>query len=160
MLMHLSAYNQIRQCHEMVLVEKGGNDQFVDEGNAYDLLIPKGNNITITFMFEIDNEVVRKATLKKLGNVEHNFKLQIIKKGNGELIFSLPCHPTEDGRTTDSGMTSAVHFFSVPFTTDQVDFLRSNTDNIQVKLTVDDERYPHTTTLSPLLVQQLLKEFK
>ncbi|KAF0977169.1 hypothetical protein FDP41_003822 [Naegleria fowleri] len=143
----------------MVLVEKGTNHQFAEEGRAYDPLVPKGNNITITFMFEIDNEPIRKATLKKFGRIEYNFKLQICKKGSGELIVSLPCKPTEDGRTTNEGMTSAVHFFSVPFSKEQIQFLRDNLDNVQVKLTVDDERYPHSTVLSPLLVKELLKDF-
>ena len=147
------------QCHEMVLVEKGLNSQFVDEGKAYDPLIPKGKDITITFMFEIENEVIRRATLKKFGDIENNFKIQVCKKATGEIIYTNSCVPTEEGRTTNSGMTSAVHFFTVPFSQEQIDFLRNNTDSIRMKLTVDDERYPHTTVLSPALVTELLKEF-
>jgi len=143
----------------MVLIEKGGNEQFLEEGKAYDPLIPKGNNIAITFMFEIDNEVKRKATLKRLGNIEFNFKLTVNSRSKGEQHFAIECKPTEDGRTTDGGMTSAVHFFSAAFTPEQIAFMRNNVEDIQMKLTVDDERYPHTTLLSKLLVKELLNEF-
>lgn len=33
------------QVHEMVLVEKGGMDQFKDEIEAYNPLIPQGDNL-------------------------------------------------------------------------------------------------------------------
>ena len=42
------------QIHEMLYIEKGGEDQIAGELGAYNPLIPKGRELVATVMFEID----------------------------------------------------------------------------------------------------------
>ena len=51
----------LAQIQEMLFIEKGGDQQLQDELNAYNPLIPKGNELVATLMFEIDNPVSRNA---------------------------------------------------------------------------------------------------
>ncbi len=43
------------QVHEMVYIEKGGAEQIEQELEAYNPLIPKGQELVATFMIEIDD---------------------------------------------------------------------------------------------------------
>lgn len=55
------------QVHEMVLIEKGGPEQFADEISAYADLVPRGSNLVGTFMIEIDSPERRRRMLRDLG---------------------------------------------------------------------------------------------
>ena len=72
------------QVHEMLAIEKGGEEQVPDELQAYNPLIPQGRELTATVMFEIDDEVRRKQVLNKLGGVEETMFVEV----NGERIMS------------------------------------------------------------------------
>ena len=65
------------QIHEMLYIEKGGENQIPDELAAYNPLIPKGRELVATLMFEIDDETLRKSILGRLGGVEGNGVHQI-----------------------------------------------------------------------------------
>ena len=71
------------QIHEMLFIEKGGQDQIEDELSAYNPLIPQGSELIATLMFEIDEPERRKSLLMKLGGVEEVCCLTI----NGETII-------------------------------------------------------------------------
>ncbi len=43
------------QVHEMLFIEKGGEEQIPDELSAYNPLIPNGRELVATLMFEIDD---------------------------------------------------------------------------------------------------------
>ena len=45
----------IYQIQEMLYIERGGKEQLQDEIKAYNPLVPKGNELVATLMFEIDN---------------------------------------------------------------------------------------------------------
>ena len=47
------------QIQEMLYIEKGGDEQLKDELAAYNPLIPKGKELVVTLMFEIDNPIIR-----------------------------------------------------------------------------------------------------
>ena len=64
------------QIHEMLFIEKGGEEQIEDELRAYNPLIPKGNELVATVMFEIDDPIRRKAFLSRLGGVEETAFLE------------------------------------------------------------------------------------
>src|ERR1700755_2185661 len=49
------------QVQEMLLTERGGAEQVPDELAAYNPLIPQGQELVATVMFEIDDEVRREA---------------------------------------------------------------------------------------------------
>ena len=65
------------QVHEMLFIEKGGEDQIADELRAYNPLVPKGRELVATVMFEIDEPVRREALLAKLGGVEETAFLRV-----------------------------------------------------------------------------------
>ena len=67
----------LAQIQEMLHIEKGGDDQLQDELNAYNPLIPKGNELVATLMFEIDNPVKRADFLGKVGGVEKNIYIKV-----------------------------------------------------------------------------------
>ncbi|MGD8711152.1 MAG: DUF3501 family protein, partial [Ectothiorhodospiraceae bacterium] len=48
-----------RQIHEMLFVERGGEEQIDDELDAYNPLIPQGSELVATLMFEIDDRTRR-----------------------------------------------------------------------------------------------------
>ena len=51
------------QIHEMLRIEKGGEEQIADELSAYNPLIPKGAELVATMMIEIDDPVRRDRVL-------------------------------------------------------------------------------------------------
>src|SRR5215510_525453 len=55
-----------QQVHEMVHIEKGGEDQFTDEIAVYNPLIPQGRELIATMMIEVDNPIRRVEILKQL----------------------------------------------------------------------------------------------
>ena len=58
------------QVHEMLFVEKGGEDQIPDELRAYNPMIPQGNELTATVMFEVTDVARRVDILRTLGGVD------------------------------------------------------------------------------------------
>ncbi|HET8700264.1 MAG TPA: DUF3501 family protein, partial [Nitrococcus sp.] len=58
-----------RQIHEMLYVERGGDAQIADELTAYNPLIPQGQELVATLMFEIDDRTRRQRILGQLGGI-------------------------------------------------------------------------------------------
>src|SRR5215472_15744032 len=65
------------QVHEMLYIERGGEAQIADELAAYNPLIPQGDELIATVMFEIENPDRRAAMLAELGGVEHHIYLSV-----------------------------------------------------------------------------------
>ena len=61
----------------MLFIEKGGDEQVNDELEAYNPLIPQGDELVATLMFEIDDPARRKDLLMKLGGVEEMCFLEV-----------------------------------------------------------------------------------
>ena len=78
------------QVHEMLYIEKGGEEQIADELSAYNPLIPQKGELVATLMFEIDDEGQRNRVLRQLTNIEEAALLDIggerIKAGGSELL--------------------------------------------------------------------------
>src|SRR3546814_1599168 len=85
------------QVHEMLRIEKGGEEQLKDELAAYNPMIPNGSELTCTLMFEIDDPKVRARILGALGGVEDH----IFPSINGEKIAATPEGDVE--RSTPEG---------------------------------------------------------
>lgn len=98
------------QIHEMLYIEKGGEEQVADELAAYNPLIPNGRELVATVMFEINDEERRRAFLAKLGGVEETMFLRF---GDTE-VRGVP--EVDLDRTTESGKASSVQFIHFPFT--------------------------------------------
>jgi len=101
------------QIHEMLRIEKGGDEQIQDELDAYVPLLPQGKELVATFMLEIDDPQIRTHLLGQLGGIEDMIQIRM-----GDDIIK--AHPTRDqNRTTDEGKTSSVHFLHFKMTADQ-----------------------------------------
>lgn len=123
------------QVHEMLFVEKGGDEQLADELAAYNPLIPQGDELIATLMFEIDEPERRERVLGELGGVETMIRLRV---GNEE-IAGVPEHDVE--RTNAAGKASSVHFLHFPFTPQQIAAFKDPT--VEVILAIAQERYQH-----------------
>ena len=129
------------QVEEMLLVEKGGAEQLVDELAAYNPLVPQGAELVATIMFEIDDPIRRETVLNQLGGVEDDFFIQFgTDKAKGV---------SEDDveRTREDGKTSSVHFLHFPLTPAQAAVLRDPT--VQIMIGCDHPLYAHMAALSP-----------
>lgn len=102
------------QIHEMLFIERGGEDQIPDELSAYNPLIPNGRELVTTIMFEIDDPVRRKMVLSKIGGIEET----VFLKFAGETVTGVP--EADLDRTTADGKASSVQFVHFPFTDEQV----------------------------------------
>src|ERR1043165_2800133 len=101
------------QVQEMLRIEKGGAEQIPGELDAYNPLIPQGEELIATMMLEIEDADRRNAVLLTLGGIEETVFLEI----GDETIHAAP---TEyDDRTTQDGKTSSVHWLRFEFTPEQ-----------------------------------------
>lgn len=128
------------QVHEMLYIEKGGEEQIADELAAYNPLIPQGSELIATMMFEIDEENRRRRVLGRLGGVEQTVTITIgshVVRGTAE----------EDvDRTTAAGKTSSVHFLHFPFKPDDIAAFRDLSQ--PAILGIGHEGYQHMAMLS------------
>src|ERR1700749_1142796 len=76
------------QVQEMLRIEKGGAEQIPGELDAYNPLIPQGDELIATLMLEIEDAARRNTTLLTLGGIEENIFMEI----GGE---SVPATPPE-----------------------------------------------------------------
>ncbi len=102
------------QVHEMLFVEHGGEKQIAEELSAYDPLVPKGDELVATLMFEIDDRGRRERVLARLGGVEDTVSMSFA----GETVAAAPEADVE--RSTAEGRASSVHFLHFPFTRVQI----------------------------------------
>lgn len=135
------------QIQEMLYIEKGGAEQLEDELRAYNPLIPNGNELVATMMFEIDDPVRRMNLLLQLGGIENHIYLQIAD----EKIYVVPEDDAE--RTSADGKTSSVHFFHFPLTDAQKKAFKDPTT--QIILGSDHPAYAHMTVLSAETIGEL-----
>jgi len=138
------------QVQEMLLTEKGGEAQIPDELAAYNPLVPQGEELVATVLFEIDDPVRRARILAELGGVEDHFFLEI---GAGR------CLGVAEGdveRTRDDGKTSSVHFLHFHMTADQIAGFRDPA--IPVRIGCDHPAFSHLAQLSPAAREELAKD--
>lgn len=103
------------QVHEMLYIEKGGEEQIAEELAAYNPLIPNGRELVCTVLFEIDDPARRARVLGGLGGIEETMFLRI----DGEDIIG---QSEEDvDRTNAAGKASSVQFIHFPFTDAQAE---------------------------------------
>tara|TARA_B110000003_G_scaffold157206_1_gene157625 strand:+ start:51 stop:644 length:594 start_codon:yes stop_codon:yes gene_type:complete len=141
----------LAQVQEMLYIEKGGDEQLKDELNAYNPLVPKGNELTATLMFEIDNPISRAAFLGKVGGIEE----KIFMKIDGEIIKAVPEEDVD--RTSADGKASSVQFIHFKFNDDQV--IKFKSANVNIDLGIDHKDYSHTTKLNTDNIKSLLEDF-
>ena len=141
----------LAQIQEMLYIEKGGNDQLKDELSAYNPLIPNGQELVATLMFEIDNVLSRTEFLNKVGGIEKKIFIKI----NNETINSTSEKDVD--RTSSEGKTSAVHFIHFNFTDEQI--IKFKDLGNEVILGIDHKLYNHMTKISEHTRKALIKDF-
>ncbi|WP_435152569.1 DUF3501 family protein [Candidatus Pelagibacter bacterium nBUS_44] len=141
----------LAQVQEMLYIEKGGDEQLNDELTAYNPLIPNGNELTATLMFEIDNPVSRAVFLSKVGGIEEKIFIKI----DGEIIKAIPEEDVD--RTSAEGKASSVQFIHFKFNDEQIQKFKSNSSGVEIG--IDHKEYSHTTKLSSANLSSLSADF-
>ncbi len=139
------------QVHEMLFIEKGGEEQIEDELLAYNPLIPKGSELVATVMFEIDDPIRRKAFLSRLGGVEETAFLEFA----GHRVVGTP--EADVDRTTADGKASSVQFIHFILTAEQISAFRAA--NTQVVIGFDHPAYGHMSVMPEAVRDALAKDF-
>jgi len=137
------------QVHEMLYIERGGEAQIADELAAYNPLIPQGDELIATVMFEIDDPVQRERALARLGGVEHCMFLSFA----GERVAGIPDATREN--TTEDGKASSVQFLRFPFSPAQKALFRKPATQILVG--TEHANYGHMAVM-PEAVRAALAE--
>ena len=141
----------LAQIQEMLYIEKGGNDQLADELRAYNPLIPRGNELIATLMFEIDNALTRTEFLNKVGGIEEKVFIKI----NEEIINSAPEKDVD--RTSAEGKASSVQFIHFNFTDEQIKKFKDL--NNKVSLGISHNLYNHMIQISENTRKTLIRDF-
>ena len=137
------------QVQEMLRIEKGGEEQLAGELEAYNPLIPQGDELIATMMLEIEDGDRRNATLLTLGGIEESVFMEI----GAEKIQATP---TEyDDRTTPDGKTSSVHWLRFKLTPAQI----ARFKNERVIIGVAHRNYGHMAVLGEATRAALAKDF-
>ena len=137
----------IHQIHEMLHIEKGGEEQITDELAAYATLVPNGAELVATLMFEIDDSARRAKFLDGLGGVEETISISV----GGEKIMAQP--ETDIDRTSAQGKASSIQFLHFPFSPEQAK--KFKTPGTEAIISIGHEKYAHMAKL-PQLVREAL----
>jgi hypothetical protein len=140
-----------QQVQEMLYIEKGGEAQIEDELTSYNPLIPQGNELVATVMFEIEDPTRRARELARLGGIEDHVFIEI----SGERIRGEP-DPTRENTSPD-GKASSVQFMRFPFSPEQVAAFKAPGANVLVGF--DHPNYGHMATMSEPARAALSEDF-
>jgi hypothetical protein len=137
------------QVQEMLRIEKGGAEQLAGELEAYNPLIPQGDELIATLMLEIEDANRRNTTLLTLGGIEEAIFMDI---GGARIAAT----PTEyDDRTSADGKTSSVHWLRFKLTPEQI----VHFPKTRVVIGVDHRNYGHMAVLGDETRAALAKDF-
>lgn len=139
------------QIHEMLYIEKGGEEQIEDELRAYNPLIPNGRELVMTLMFEVDDPVRRANLLNGLGGVEETVTLSI----GEDVIKGIPEDDVD--RTSAEGKASAIQFLHFPFTDAQVSAFKDPANKIVIG--TDHAKYGHMAIMPDAMRAALSQDF-
>ena len=138
------------QIQEMLRIEKGGEAQLADELEAYNPMIPKGDELTATVMFEIENPDRRQQVLSRLGGVERMMELrcggEVVK---GEIERDLE-YATPDGKV------SSVLFLHFRFAPGQA--AKFFAPGAEIAVAVAHPEYNHIAIMPPAVKAELAKD--
>ncbi len=135
------------QVHEMLHIEKGGEEQIEGELAAYNPLIPQGRELVATLMLEIEEPERRDRELAGLGGIEETITLSI----GGSVVRAIPEADLE--RTDEDGKASSVHFLHFPLNGSQAEGFGNAAR--EIVLGIEHTNYAHMTRLSQRVRQAL-----
>jgi len=139
------------QVQEMLYIEKGGDTQIDDELAAYNPLIPRGDELVATVMFEIDDAARRKVFLGRLGGVEKTAFIAF----DGETVAGMP--ESDIDRTSAAGKASSVQFIHFRFTTPQIAKFRR--PGSQIVVGFKHPSYGHMAVMPEEVREALAEDF-
>ncbi len=140
------------QVQEMLRIEKGGAAQLADELAAYNPMVPKGNELTATMMFEIENPEKRQQVLSKLGGIEGMMELRCgAETVRGETERDLE-YSTPDGKV------SSVLFLHFRFAPGQAEKFFAPASEIAIAMT--HPQYSHIAILPAAVKEELAKDLR
>jgi len=139
------------QIQEMIYIEKGGDEQLKDELIAYNPLIPQGNELIATLMFEIDSANLRSDFLNQVGGIEEKVYMKVKK----EKIIATPEKDLD--RTSAEGKASSVQFLHFNFTKQQIKNFRDINNDVEVG--IEHKLYNHMSKMSNEVRAALIKDF-
>jgi len=138
------------QVQEMLRIEKGGAAQLADELEAYNPMVPKGNELTATVMFEIENPHRRRQILSRLGGVERMMELRC----GGEVVKGEIERDLE--YSTPDGKVSSVLFLHFRFAAGQAaKFFAAGTE---IAVAVTHPEYSHNAIMPAAVKAELAKD--
>ncbi len=140
------------QIQEMLFIEGGGDDQIKDELEAYNPLMPNGDELVSTMLIEIEDADRRKKQLHMLGHIEDKISINI----NSEKVLALPTDDTE--RTNSDDKTSSVHFLHFKFNKQQKELFKDK--NQVAYISIEHENYNHSAILTDEVRESLINDFK
>src|ERR1700730_8437043 len=140
-----------QQVQEMLYIEKGGEAQIADELEAYNPLIPQGNELVATVMFEIDDPRRRATSLARLGGIENCAFIDAA----GEKIRGEP-DPTRENTDPD-GKASAVQFTRFRFAPQQIAAFKK--PGAQIVIGFDHPNYSHMAVIPEPVRAALAEDF-
>ena len=139
---HFESYETMwMQVHEMLHIERGGEEQIAGELEAYNPLIPRGDALIATLMLEIDDPTRRERELYRLAGIEDTIRLEV----GGTAVAAQPIED-EVARTSEDGKTSSIHFLRFPFPPAVA--ARFRTPGARVQLGIDHPAYGHLAIMS------------
>jgi alpha-D-ribose 1-methylphosphonate 5-triphosphate diphosphatase PhnM len=148
---HFENYDTMwAQVHEMLFIEKGGDEQLAGELESYNPLIPQGRELIATMLIEIEDEIKRARILATLGHIEDMVSLSFA----GETVKAAPADTTE--RTTAEGKTSAVHFLRFVLTETQA--AKFKAAGTQVLLGIAHANYGHIAVMPEATRAELARD--
>lgn len=139
------------QIHEMLYIERGGEEQIAGELGAYNPLVPGGRELVATLMFEIDDEERRAEFLAGLGGVEETVTISLA----GEVVHG--CPETDVDRTNADGKASSIQFIHFPFTGHQIEAFK--VEGAEIILAIGHEKYAHMARLPENIRAALAGDF-
>ncbi|MDH3236132.1 MAG: DUF3501 family protein [Alphaproteobacteria bacterium] len=141
----------LHQIHEMLYVERGGEEQIEGELAAYNPLIPNGGELVATVMFEIDDPVRRASALARLGGVEETATITI----GDEVVRGVP--EADIDRTSAAGKASAVQFIHFPFSPSAIEAFTKQ--GAQVIVGFEHPQYAHMAVMPEAVRAALAEDF-
>lgn len=139
------------QIHEMLFIEKGGEEQIEDELNAYAPMVPNGKELVMTLMFEVEDPKRRASLLSGLGGVENTLKITV---GN-EIIKGVPEEDID--RTNAEGKASSIQFLHFPFSQQQIKEFRDHSNKVMIS--IEHNKYGHIAIMPQSMRTALAADF-
>ena len=139
------------QVQEMLRIEKIFEAEGIEEElDAYNPLIPDGQNLKAVMMIEFSDVEERKGALAKLIGVEREIWLQV--EGFDKVY---PISNEDLDRETDE-KTSSVHFMRFEFSSEMIAALK---EDAVMKAGVDHPEYQYQVTIEDPVRQSLVADF-